>query len=74
MKALLAILDDAPTSGSGHTLSQALHPVRPQVLGVLSMLCQAGADVARHLLGQGDAPSNNFCDAVNLKFHLGMPV
>ncbi|CAL8465149.1 g4684 [Coccomyxa elongata] len=53
VNALLAILDDAPPSGSGHTLRQALHPVRPQVLGVLRMLCQAGADVARHLLGQG---------------------
>lgn len=52
---MLGILDDAPSGGSGHSLEQALHPVRPHVLCVLRMLCQAGADVARHLLGQGDA-------------------
>ncbi len=54
VKAMLAIFDDAPSAGSGNSLRQALQPVRPRVLGVLSMLCQAGADVARYLLGQGD--------------------
>ncbi|BDA50749.1 probable RNA polymerase II-associated protein 1 at N-terminal half [Coccomyxa sp. Obi] len=53
VKALLAILDDPPPGGSGQSPGHALHPVRPQVLALLRMLCQAGADVARCLLGQG---------------------
>jgi len=54
IKAVMELLEDPIPKSPQHSITAgSTHPLRPRALAVLRALCQAGADLARHLISQG---------------------